>query len=449
MGKEKRERILFSCLGSTDPVRGLHDGAMLHIARHYRPEKIFWYITKEMRQLDEKDNRYRLSIQWLKKQCPGYEPEILEPYYDESEDASDFDGFYEPFSQQMEKLSREYPDAEILVNLSSGTPQMKMTLAMLLATLQYRVRVVQVKNFERRSGTSDRTTAKNYELAMELELNEDADPSAENRCEEPKLIGIQREKQRTQVKSLLQRYDYEALLYLVGVLPEQVRTIVQHLAYRAAYDMEKAIKQAAHISGINLYPAGNKSDASYKKYEQLSEYLLTLKLMQRTQRYTDFVIRLNPLVIRLQESWLEKKGIKFSALGYQGRSGERVLTRVQVERYDPQLLAALDAKYRGEFRDSALNISLCNCLMEYLGESESDAGKFFLQLERLNSVYRNESAHTLTNVREEQIAKLVGCDSSTLIKNLIHVLEEIYPQHYREELFSIYDTANREILNAL
>ena len=40
MKKGKQETILFSCLGSTDPVRGEHDGAMLHIARHYKPDRI-------------------------------------------------------------------------------------------------------------------------------------------------------------------------------------------------------------------------------------------------------------------------------------------------------------------------------------------------------------------------------------------------------------------------
>ena len=210
MSNNKKETILFSCLGSTDPVRGEHDGAMLHIARHYRPDKILWYITKEMRRKEEEDNRYRLSIDYLKKQCPGYEPEILEPYYDDVEDASDFDCFYEPFSRILTDLNDKYPDAEIILNLSSGTPQMKMTLALLAQTLQYRVRCVQVKNFERRSGTSDRTTSAKYDLELELEFNEDAAADAENRCSEPKLIGIQRQRLRTQVEALLKRYDYDA-----------------------------------------------------------------------------------------------------------------------------------------------------------------------------------------------------------------------------------------------
>ena len=197
--------------GSTDPVRGEHDVAMRHIARHYRPDRIQWYITKEMRRMEEKDGRFRLSMEYLSRQCPGYSPEILPPGYGQREDVADFDGFYDDFRQLFTRLSRCYPEAEILVNLSSGTPQMKTPLVLLCSDLVYRTRAVQVKNFESRSGTALRTTAENYELELELELNQDAQPGAPNRCSEPKLILVQRKKLTDQVESLLKRYDYGAL----------------------------------------------------------------------------------------------------------------------------------------------------------------------------------------------------------------------------------------------
>ena len=31
------ERVLFTCVGTSDPVREMRDGSMLHIMRHYRP----------------------------------------------------------------------------------------------------------------------------------------------------------------------------------------------------------------------------------------------------------------------------------------------------------------------------------------------------------------------------------------------------------------------------
>lgn len=451
MGKKQREQILFSCLGSSDPVRGLHDGAMLHIARHYRPAKIQWYITKEMRLADERDHRYSLSMAYLTQQCPGYDPEILPPIYDETEDASDFDGFYESFSKALRDLSRSEPEAEILLNLSSGTPQMKMTLALLAQNLQYRIRVVQVKNFERRSGSADRTTSRSYELEMELELNEDAQPGAENRCSEPKLLGLQREKQRAQVAELLNRYDYSALLAMN--LPEPVLPLIRHLALRADYDLREAIAAGKSCSGWELFPALNKKEPSYREYQKLSEYLLTLKLMEKTQRYTDLVIRLNPFVIRLQKAWLERKNVDLSTLGQEGWTGELYIKRDMVAAANPALLQELDRRFAPKvFRDSFLNIALCNCLIGFFSEGHPEdqaAADFFRRLETLNERARNDSAHTLTNVRDSEILNILGMDSAELISRLISLMKQIYPRHYDGKLFSIYDTLNSEILNLL
>lgn len=447
MKKGKQETILFSCLGSTDPVRGEHDGAMLHIARHYKPDRILWYMTKEMRMIGEKDNRYALSIEYLKQQCPGYAPEILPPCYGELEDASDFDAFYDVFEEELRELSRKYPDAEILVNLSSGTPQMKTTLALLSSTLQFPIRAIQVKNFERRSGTTERTNSKTYDLEYELELNEDAQPDAPNRCSEPRLMLIQRDKQRAQIASLLKRYDYEALLFMSSSLPESSRTLLQHLAYRSVYNLRAAVSEAAKFSGFDLFPTNMTHAPTYREYRELSEYILLLKLMQRTQRYTDLLIRLNPLVIRLQRGWLSKNGVDFSQLGYIDGQRRECMDPQKIREFDPALADWLYRKYNG-FRSGTLNIIFCNYMMEWTGKSETETGVFFQKLARLNQE-RNESAHSLSNVTEEEIQRILGYSSAQLIKKLMALLAEIYPQHYREELFSIYDSANRWIMENL
>ena len=443
MKREKRQTILFSCLGSTDPVRGEHDGAMLHIARHYRPDKIFWYITKEMREANERDHRFELSVDFLKRQCPGYEPEILPPCFDEREDASDFDGFYDVFQRELVRLSRQYPGSELLVNLSSGTPQMKTTLALLASTLQFPMRAIQVKNFEKSAGTSERTNSKNYDLEYELELNEDAEPDAPNRCSEPRLLLIQREKQRAQIESLLRRYDYEALLAVSGTLPENLRTLIRHLAYRSAYNLPEAWREAQQVRGLDLYPADQKNAPTYRTYRELSEYLLILKLMQRTQRYTDLVIRLNPLVIRLQMAWLEKEGVHFSQLAYMDRHRGWIADPEIIRRHDPELAGWLDQEYRPyRFRAAPVSISFCNRMVRWIGREKTGDGLLFEKLEQLNHE-RNESAHTLNNVTEEDIRKIMDFPSERLIKELVRLLAEVFPQHYREELFSIYDAANR------
>lgn len=446
MAKVKREQILFSCLGFTDPVRGCHDGAMLHIARHYRPSKIFWYITKETHGYELQDDRFRQSIEKLKEQCPGYEPEILEPYYDQRDDASDFDGFYEPFYEQLKKLSSLYPEAEILVNLSSGTPQMQMTLAILCESFKFRIKGIQVKNFERRSGTSPRTNNKDYDVSSALRMNKDAEEGSENRCSEPKLIVIQREKLYSQVETLLCRYDYDAVLSF-KTLPDRLTNIIEHLALRAAYDVKAAEEKAKTIK-MELYPASNKKEETYPEYRDISEYILCLKLMQRTGRYTDLVIRLNPLVIRLQKAWLDKKGMDFESISYIDRRKRLIIDRERLRRNNPELFSFIDGKFKHRFSNSPLNIILCNYFIEWIGEDKSPEGELFKKFEILNES-RNDSAHKLQNTGEEDVKRAMGFGSRELIDKLVQLCAEIYPQHYKEELFSIYDELNRHILAEL
>ena len=51
--------ILFSPVGGTDPISlsNCHDGSLLHICRNYRPDKVILYMSKEMLDYQEADDR--------------------------------------------------------------------------------------------------------------------------------------------------------------------------------------------------------------------------------------------------------------------------------------------------------------------------------------------------------------------------------------------------------
>ena len=61
MGK----RILFSPVGGTDPIKYCSDGSMLHICRHYQPDEVVLYLSKEMTEKHREDNRYVKCIELL------------------------------------------------------------------------------------------------------------------------------------------------------------------------------------------------------------------------------------------------------------------------------------------------------------------------------------------------------------------------------------------------
>lgn len=445
------KKVLFSCVGSTDPVRGLRDGAMLHIVRHYLPDKIIWFISEEMKKLDDNDHRYDLAMQKFFELHPDYHPEIVREYSDIT-DVSEFDMFYEPFERIVSDALEQDPDAEILLNLSSGTTQMKMTMALLAMDVRYRTKGVQVKSPEKKASTAQRTTETKYDAATEIELNEDDEPGMENRCGEPQLFLVRRQAERQRIEALLQTYNYGALRLLRESLPVSCRGLVEHLAQRAEYNTgaaeEKAEKLRGHVP-FPLYPMKPENRAGRaRKYRAVTEYYLCLKLLQQSGQLTNLVVRLNPLVVTLQEVCLREKYAFHVQDIMEKTGGKEYITANKVNKCSPELKQYLDDEL-GIMREKSFpSIRVYNLLLRYFSE-EDEALELFEQLERLNETQRNTAAHTLDNVTEDDIVRAAGCGSAALMKKLEALIGSLYADICNPKIFSIYETCNDYIKSQL
>ena len=92
------QTILFTPVGGTDPIslNNYHDGSILHICRFYKPDKVILYMSKEMLDFQEKDDRYRYCLDRLAKmQDRPMIYEIIERR--ELTKVHEFDYFYEDF----------------------------------------------------------------------------------------------------------------------------------------------------------------------------------------------------------------------------------------------------------------------------------------------------------------------------------------------------------------
>lgn len=49
--------ILFSPIGTADPITALGDGPMLHIVRHYRPIVVVLFLSAEIAAFENADRR--------------------------------------------------------------------------------------------------------------------------------------------------------------------------------------------------------------------------------------------------------------------------------------------------------------------------------------------------------------------------------------------------------
>ena len=224
--------------------------------------------TPEIAALAMQDSRFEKTIAWINDHWNGYHP-ALRLISCDVRDAHDIDALEQPMLEAMTQISRDNPETEILINLTSGTPQMQMILSQLAMDIRYRARGVQVSNYEKKSGSGQRTNEKEYDVELELAFNEDELPEAENRCTEPRMLAVRREYLRRQIMTLLDERDFEAVEALKDDLPEELR-----LASQIVIEIIKAaaVIAAARITAKATIDAAKiKSDEEKKEKEKEEE----------------------------------------------------------------------------------------------------------------------------------------------------------------------------------
>lgn len=206
-------KVLFSPVGGTDPITNFRDGAMLHICRHYLPDKVYLYLSKEMCALHDQSNPYLYCIQELGKLLNhSFECEIIRR--DELEEVQLFDTFVEEYNRIIQEIFAKENIDSMLVNVSSGTPAMKSALLFLSAVSDGKLVPIQVSTPQK--AMNPRVEEKNvhYDPAENWEVNEDNEPGQENRSARASSTNWMFEIKREIIKKHIQAYDYVAALQI-------------------------------------------------------------------------------------------------------------------------------------------------------------------------------------------------------------------------------------------
>lgn len=172
-------RILYTPVGDTDPIRGCYDGGMLHIVRHYNPDMAILVLSKDMEQKEESNRRFSKALKYVKADLD------IKLIYTGLEDVHRIDTL-QPFVDHFYEMLSEYPDAEILINLSSGTPQMKLIMSY-LSVEHDAVRGIQVDSPQGGSNRSEPAVNDDEDIEIVIENNFDDQEDTENRCHEPQM----------------------------------------------------------------------------------------------------------------------------------------------------------------------------------------------------------------------------------------------------------------------
>lgn len=469
------ERILFTCAGTTDPIRGERDGGILHIMRYYRPDKIYLFLSAEMSRFEENDARFTKMVQYPKKAADqaagqpdsarqwnwaGYSPELIK--CDSGiENPSDLDALYGPLASFFEKAAAENPDSQILINLSSGTPQMQVILAQFATDLKHDVLGIQVAAPERRASTTGRTNARDYDVDCELELNEDekldamGQPINPNRCVEPEMVSLRRQNERQHYIALIDRREYHALYEIhQKALPSRVWPMIRHLEARSSLRNEDAARLAEQCgrTGVRLYPLRGTPEGEYRA---VSEYYLILRNLQLTEHYTEFVLRLNPflmkLSLRLIECWLP---CRFEEI-VDSTNNLQYLNRDKMLQKARDILHALENE-TGRMVDPNYALSLITCvnLVIVLNARQNPERqiadndiKLLKACIQLNQNQRNLTAHELHAVTARDLVQTCTYEGTSynaqqLIEAFGRLLQLAWPNCCDAELFTVYDRCN-------
>ncbi|WP_165329357.1 type III-A CRISPR-associated CARF protein Csm6 [Streptococcus tangpeifui] len=198
-------KVLISAVGDTDPIRGNHDGPLLHISRHYRPERIILIYSEGMIHKKKRIEKAILSI-------PDYHPEIVvDSKILADNDVFRFDRMYEQLLEIINKHINE--DDEFLLNLSSATAQVTSAMFTINKINNLNVRAIQVPTPRKGSNRNNPDDQKDIELL--ISENKDACQDAEKRIIEEDAEKFSQSLIKRNLRELIIHYDYQGAYELL------------------------------------------------------------------------------------------------------------------------------------------------------------------------------------------------------------------------------------------
>ena len=215
----------------------------------------------------------------------------------------DFGGiFTEDFNKQLDIISRENPDDEILLNLSSGTPQMKSALRIVCSLSTRKAVPIQVLSPVRKSNLEPPVDG-NYDLELEWELNEDnTEPVPHNRCTVVKSKNFNAVLKKDIILKHIAVYDYTAALTVAKTikdfLNEKTLKLLEAGQQRIAINTGYASMLANQV-GYDLLPIKEQGNTSQAVVA--FEYLLTLKINKKEAPWQIFTRAVSPLLTDIFE----------------------------------------------------------------------------------------------------------------------------------------------------
>ena len=384
-------KILISAVGDTDPIRNFHDGALVHIARKYRPDKIIIVFSERTLEKKEKINKVILSID------TEYMPEIV--YHRQiilNENVFVFDTMYE----QFDALIQEYytKEDEFILNLSSATPQVKSALFVINRLSELNVKAVQVASPEKDSNAGIRHDSEEDIQAL-IETNIDNKSDFVDRTIEDTSEKFKQGLMKKTIRDFIQKYDYKASLELTNQLSE----------FPGLKECRKKLHDIVDSLDRQDIPQLLKTKSWNEQKKKVLNAYLTIDLQIERGNFSEGLIRIKSLTEFILEDFIKDR--------YPG------LLDTYTNASEKKFLGLWD--YYNILED----------------ENEKDLCEKIEKVKSINST-RNTVAHKLDPIKAKELKQL-----DTVFKTLKDLVKEHY--QLREKDFDFYKEQNKELLELL
>lgn len=282
-------RVLISAVGDTDPFRNFHDGALIHIARKYRPEKVILIFSEHTAKKQGNIEKALFSI------APNYEPElIIHDSIISDNEVHIFDVMFQRFSDILQEYYTK--EDEFILNLSSATPQIKSALFVINRLSGINVKAVQVSSPEHAS--NENIGHDNDENIDELiEVNEDNKVNFIDRTIEDNAEKFSQALLKKTARDFIEKFDYKAALDILDQLSD----------FPNLKSVRKEIRDIVECLSKQDVPQGLRHKKFNEEEQKILSAYLTIELQRERGNVSESFIRIKNLTEFILEDYIEKR----------------------------------------------------------------------------------------------------------------------------------------------
>ena len=282
-------RVLISAVGDTDPFRNFHDGALIHIARKYRPEKVILIFSEHTAKKQGNIEKALFSI------APDYKPElIIHDSIISDNEVHIFDVMFQRFSDILQEYYTK--EDEFILNLSSATPQIKSALFVINRLSGINVKAVQVSSPEHAS--NENIGHDNDENIDELiEVNEDNKVNFIDRTIEDNAEKFNQALLKKTARDFIEKFDYKAALDILDQLSD----------FPNLKSVRKEIRDIVECLSKQDVPQGLRHKKLKEEEQKILSAYLTIELQRERGNVSESFIRIKNLTEFILEDYIEKR----------------------------------------------------------------------------------------------------------------------------------------------